>query len=74
MAGGELKCFFEPEGVAVIGASREAGKLGHEILKHIIEAGYRGKIFPVNPKADEILGLKCYPSIKDVPEKVDLAV
>ncbi|MEM3519208.1 MAG: CoA-binding protein [Candidatus Hadarchaeales archaeon] len=74
MAFGGLKCFFEPESVAVIGASREPGKLGHEILKNIIDAGFRGKIYPVNPKADEILGLKCYPSINDVPEKVDLAV
>lgn len=70
----ELRSFFEPEGVAVIGASREPGKLGHEILKNIIDAGYRGALYPVNPKADEILGLKCYPSIKEVPGRVDLAV
>lgn len=69
-----LNAFFYPSSVAVIGASREPGKLGHEILKNIIEAGFRGELYPVNPKADEILGLKCYPSIKDVPSKVDLAV
>jgi len=76
LAGGAmtLKNFFEPSSVAVIGASREPGKLGHEILHNIIEAGFKGKVYPVNPKADEILGLKCYPSIKEVPAKVDLAV
>lgn len=66
--------FFEPSSVAVIGASREPGKLGHEILRNIIEAGFKGKLYPVNPKADEILGMKCYPSIKEMPAKVDLAV
>lgn len=69
-----MKSIFEPSGVAVIGASREQGKLGHEILKNIIDAGFKGKLYPVNPKADEILGLKCYPSIKDVPGEVELAV
>lgn len=66
--------FFDPSSVAVIGASREPGKLGHEILRNIIEAGFKGKLYPVNPKADEILGMKCYPSIKEVPAKVNLAV
>lgn len=69
-----LESFFEPKSVAVIGASREQGKLGHEILNNIIKAGFAGKIYPINPKADEILGLKCYPSIKDVPEEVEMAV
>lgn len=69
-----LKSFFEPSSVAVIGASREPGKLGHEIFKNIIDAGYKGKIYPVNPKAPDVLGVKCYPSIKDVPDEVELAV
>ena len=69
-----LDSFFKPSSVAIIGASREPGKLGHEILRNIIEAGFRGGIYPANPKADEILGLKCYPSIKDIPSRVDLAV
>ncbi|MCJ7720193.1 MAG: CoA-binding protein, partial [Candidatus Hadarchaeum sp.] len=69
-----LKSFFEPKSVAVIGASREPGKLGHEVFKNIIDAGYKGKLYPINPKADEILGRKCYPSIKDVPSDVELAV
>jgi len=69
-----MKEFFQPRGVAVIGASREPGKLGHEILKNIIDAGYKSGIYPINPKADEILGLKCYQSVKDIPDQVDLAV
>jgi acetyl coenzyme A synthetase (ADP forming)-like protein len=69
-----LDKFFKPSSVAVIGASREPGKLGHEILRNIIDAGFKGGIYPINPKADEVLGLKCYPSIKDVPAQVDLAV
>ena len=69
-----LKSFFEPSSVAVVGASREPGKLGHEVIRNIIEAGFRGKLYPINPKADEVLGLKCYPSVKDVPDEIELAV
>jgi acetyltransferase len=66
--------FFCPQSVAVIGASREKGKVGNVILENIINSGYRGKIYPVNPKADEIYGVKCYPSILDVPSDVELIV
>ena len=69
-----LGSFFEPKSVAVIGASREPGKLGHEVFKNIIDAGYKGNLYPINPKTDEILGRKCYPSIKDVPSDVELVV
>ncbi|MEM2908495.1 MAG: CoA-binding protein [Candidatus Hadarchaeales archaeon] len=69
-----LDSFFQPSSVAVIGASREPGKLGYEILRNIVEAGFKGGLYPINPKADEILGLKCYRSVKDVPYKVELAV
>jgi acetyl coenzyme A synthetase (ADP forming)-like protein len=69
-----LKSFFEPKSVAVIGASREPGKLGHEVFKNIIDAGFKGELYPINPKADEISGRKCYPSIKDVPSDVELVV
>lgn len=69
-----LKAFFEPESVAVIGASRNPRKIGHIIVSQMIKAGFRGKLFPVNPKATEISGLKAYPSILDVPEEVDLAI
>ncbi len=57
-----------------MGASREPGKLGHEILRNIIDAGFEGGIYPINPKADEVLGLKCYPSVTQIPGEVDLAI
>ncbi|RLF16712.1 MAG: acetyl CoA synthetase [Thermoprotei archaeon] len=70
----QLKYMFYPKSVAVIGASRKPGKIGHEILRNLIEYGYPGKIYPVNPSADEILGLKCYKSVLEIPDEVDLAV
>jgi len=66
---------LRPETVAVIGAAREPSKIGHQVVKNLMIGGFsKEKIFPINPFADEILGLKCYPSIKDVPIDVDLAV
>lgn len=66
---------LRPNSIAVIGAAREPNKIGHAIVKNILECSFpREKIFPINPNADEILGLKCYKSIKDVPYNVDLAV
>jgi acetyl coenzyme A synthetase (ADP forming)-like protein len=69
-----LNNFFNPKSIAVIGASRTQGKVGYDILKNSIQYGYQGTVYPVNPSATEILGVKCYPSILDVPEKIDLAV
>jgi len=69
-----LEAFFNPRSVAVIGASRSKEKLGHGVLANLIEYGYPGQIYPINPKADEILGLKCYPSVLDVPGPIDLAI
>lgn len=69
-----LDKIFEAKSVAVIGASRTPGKLGHDILKNILDAGYTGRLFPVNPKAEEILGLKVYKSVEEIPEQVDLAI
>ncbi len=65
-----MKDFFYPKSIAVIGASRMEGKVGHSILKNLIASGFEGEIVPVNPNADEILGIKCYPRVK----KVDLVV
>ncbi|MEV7096184.1 acetate--CoA ligase family protein [Amycolatopsis sp. NPDC051045] len=65
---------MKPVAVAVIGASAEAGKIGHSVLKNLVDGGYAGEIHPVNPKAAEILGRKAYPSIADVPGDVDVAV
>src|SRR3989344_2662746 len=63
-----------PTSIAVIGASSEAGKVGHEILKNILSEGFAGKVFAVNPKHPEILGIKTHASVKDLPETPDLAV
>lgn len=71
-----LEAFFEPDSVAVIGASPNPAKLGHAVLENIVECGYgrHGKIYPINPKAKEILGYPTYSSVLDVPEPIDLAV
>jgi acetyl coenzyme A synthetase (ADP forming)-like protein len=66
--------FSNPRAVAVIGASRDSDKLGYSILSNIIQYGFSGDVYPINRKADEILGLKCYPSVLDVPGSIDLAV
>jgi acetyltransferase len=66
--------FFNAQAVAVIGASRTAGKLGHSVLQNIIQHGYGGAVYPINPRAGDILGLKCYPSVSEVPGPIDLAV
>jgi acetyltransferase len=70
----DLAPFFSPEGVAIIGASTNPRKLSHGILKNMTLYGYEGGIYPVNPKADEILGFKAYGDIGAVPDPVDLAV
>ena len=69
----DLARLYRPRSVAVIGASANPGKLGHQILRNILESGYTGAVYPVNPKAESILGLPCYASIDDAPP-VDLAV
>jgi len=69
-----LRNFFCPDSVAVIGAAREEEKVGHIILDNIINSGYKGKLFPVNPNADEIHGIKCYQSVLDIPGDLDLTI
>lgn len=69
-----VKDMFTPKSIAIIGASRNPTKVGHTILRNVIKSGYKGRIYPINPKADEILGIKCYKSILNVPDEVDLAV
>ncbi len=69
-----LDALFKPESIAVIGASRKPGKIGYTILKNIIEYGYKGRVYPVNPAAKEILGIKAYPSVLDIPDKVDMGI
>ncbi len=69
-----LKRMFSPRSIAVIGASREPVKIGHATLLNVLVSGYPGKVYPINPKADEIMGLKCYPSILEIHDEIDLAV
>jgi len=66
--------FFNPKSVAVVGASRQPGKVGYEILKSMIDGKFEGKIFPVNPKADEVEGLKCHPDLTSIGEVPDLVI
>ena len=69
-----LDSVFHPNSIAVIGASREPNKIGHVIVKNFVDGGFGGKIYPINPSADEILGLRSYKSVLDIKEKVDSAV
>jgi acetyl coenzyme A synthetase (ADP forming)-like protein len=69
-----LKLFFEPRGVAVIGASRQRGTIGGEILHNLLSYGFKGPVYPVNPSATMIENVPAYRSIEDVPGPIDLAV
>jgi acetyl coenzyme A synthetase (ADP forming)-like protein len=70
----QMNRIMKPETVAVIGASAEDGKIGNSVMKNLINGGYQGKIYPIHPKADEIIGRKAYKSVKDVPGDIDVAV
>ena len=69
-----LQSLFYPKSVAVIGASENPAKIGHEILKNIKDSGFTGKIYPINPKNPEILGLPCHKSVLEVKDQIDLAI
>lgn len=69
-----MESLFEPKSVAIVGASADPGKAGHQIFGNLMRLGYRGKVYPVNPKETEILGVQCYPRLLDVPDKVELIV
>jgi len=69
-----LESFFNPKSVAIVGASRQKGKVGYEIMANLIEGGYPGKIYPVNPNADTIEGLKCFPDLKSIGQTPDLVI
>jgi acetate---CoA ligase (ADP-forming) len=70
----DLRAFFHPGSVAVIGASESPGKLGHEVLKNLVDGGFPGAIYPINPKSERILGLACFKNVQEIPNAVDLAV
>lgn len=69
-----MKRLMQPRSVAVVGASNEQGKIGNSVMRNLVDGGFPGEIHPVNPKADEILGLKAYKSVADIPGEVDVAV
>jgi len=69
-----MKRIMEPSAVAVIGASAEDGKIGNSVMRNLIDGGYEGDLYPVHPKADQILGHQCYPSVVDIPGNVDIAI
>ena len=66
--------FFKPRSIAVIGASRQPGKVGYDTLKNLIDDNFEGSIYPVNPSAPNILGLKGYKSVTDIEDEIDLAL
>ncbi|MEL9999083.1 MAG: acetate--CoA ligase family protein [Thermoplasmata archaeon] len=69
-----LDYMFKPKSIAIVGASRDPHSIGFSVVKNLLDSKYGGKIFPVNPKADEILDLKCYHNVMEVPDEIDLAV
>jgi len=70
----DMNRIMKPDAVAVIGASAEEGKIGNSVMKNLINGGYQGRIYPINPSADEIMGRKAFKSVKDVPGDIDVAV
>jgi acetyl coenzyme A synthetase (ADP forming)-like protein len=69
-----VRVLLEPRSVAVVGASRHPGAIGRTIVENLAHCGFRGPIYPVNPAADEIAGLRCYPSVSAIGRQVDLVV
>ena len=69
-----LEALLYPESIAVIGASKSPGKVGYAVLDNLIKAGFKGPLIPVNPTADEVLGLPCYKDVRDAGVKVDHSI
>jgi acetate---CoA ligase (ADP-forming) len=69
-----LKDFFSPRSVAIIGASSHPEKIGFSVLKNVIDGGFQGKVYPINPSSENLLGLRCYPNLDSVKSSIDLAV
>jgi acetyltransferase len=69
-----LTGLLKPKSIAIIGASTNPNKIGYKVVLNLLESQYKGGIYPVNPSAQEILGLKCYPTVNDIPYVVDAAV
>jgi len=69
-----INSFSSPKSLAVVGASKTPGKIGWSLINNLLESGYTGKIYPINPKEKEIMGIPCYPAMKDIPDEVDTAI
>jgi len=69
-----LTKLFNPGSIAILGASRDKKKIGHIVLKNIVNSGFRGRVFPLNPNTDSVEGMDCYADYKDLPEVPDLAI
>lgn len=69
-----MRELFEPRSIAIVGAAREPNKVGHVILKNLIDSGFEGPLYPVNPKAERILEKPCFPTLSDIGQPIDLAV
>lgn len=69
-----LERLFRPRSIAVVGASRSPSKIGHLVLRNILAGGFEGRVYPVNPSAEQVLGLQSYPSISSISDSVDVAV
>lgn len=69
-----LSGFFEPQSVAVVGVARDEGKVGHFVFDNLRAGGFAGPIYPVNPRAEEVHGIRCYPSVLALPQVPDLVV
>jgi len=69
-----MEKFFTPESVALVGASSKPGKIGNSVLDALGKQDFKGKVYPINPKEESILGIKCYPSLDAIEDKVDLVV
>src|SRR3990170_6172592 len=74
MADLQLEVFFNPKSVAIVGATEKVGSLPGVILKNLLDMGFKGQIFPVNPKYKTVFDLPCYESVLKIPQKVELVV
>jgi acetyltransferase len=74
MANNDISFFFNPNSIAVIGASEKEGKVGNTVLKNVINSGFSGKIYPINPNSSEINDLPCYKNVLDVSDDIDIAI
>ena len=69
-----LEKLFYPRSIAVIGASNTPGKLGYNVFKNLVSHDFPGNLYPINPKLDEIQGVKAYKDIDDIKEEIDAAI